>query len=122
VRRSLTILLVDHDDRNRVTFQVVLRREGYELLEAVDTAGALETVRDAAPDLIIASMNLARNSSLELLRTVRSDGAYKDVRILAVGEASARADALAEGADAFLETNANPQQLVKTVADLIGRA
>jgi DNA-binding response OmpR family regulator len=105
-----------------VTLQVVLRREGYELLEAVDTAGALETVREATPQLIIASMNLARNSSLELLRTIRSESAYKDVCILAVGEEGTRADALAAGADAFLAADANAQLLVKIVADLIGRA
>ena len=121
MRRSRVILLVHPDEGTRVTFQVVLRREGFVVLEASNASDALEQVRESAPDLLITEMRLPRTSGAKLIRTVRGD-AHVDLLILALGNESTRRDAEAAGADAFQVTPALPEQLVKVVTNLIGRA
>ncbi|MGQ0815204.1 MAG: response regulator [Gemmatimonadota bacterium] len=122
MRRSRVILLVHSQDENRVTLQVVLKREGYVVLEATDASSALEQIRESVPDLVITEMRLPRASGGELIRTIRSDSSYPRLRVLAVGDESARADAEAAGADGFQIVPATPKNLIKAVVNLIGRA
>ncbi|MGQ0562859.1 MAG: response regulator [Gemmatimonadota bacterium] len=122
MRRRRVILLVHPQDENRVTWQVVLKREGYAIVEAVDAAGALEVIRDSVPDLVITEMRLPRNSGGDLIRTIRGDTSFPRLRVLALGDEAARAEALAAGADAYATVPVPPKQLVKLVASLIGRA
>lgn len=116
------ILLVHATDESRVTFQVVLKREGYTVLEAPDAHGALEQIRERVPDLVITAMRLPRISGAELIRTIRNDKSYPRLRVIAIGETTTRADAEAAGADRFCAVPLTPQQLTKAVVELIGRA
>lgn len=122
MRRTRIILLVHPQDEKRVTLQVVLKREGYGIIEAADAQEALEQIRDSVPDLVITEMRLPRGAGVELIRTIRSDRSYPRVRIIALGEESNRADADAAGADIFQVESGTPEQMVRLVASLIGRA
>ena len=122
MRRSRVILLVHPDDGIRVTYQVVLRREGYVVLEATNTSEALEQIKESVPDLLITQTLLPRLDGVKLIRLIRSDQGYQPLRILALGAESAKRDATAAGADDFQETPVAPEQLVRAVTSLIGRA
>ena len=104
-----------------MTFQVVLRREGFVVLEASNASDALEQVRDSSPDLLITEMGLPQASGAKLIRTIRGDSDHP-LLILALGDESARREAEAAGADSFQVTPTTPEQLVKAVTTLIGRA
>lgn len=105
-----------------MTFQVVLRREGYVVLEATNASDAMEQIRDSEPDLLITELRLARMSGEELIRMIRADDAYNSLRIIALGSEAVRRDANAAGADDFQATPLAPEQLVRAVTALIGRA
>ena len=122
MRRSRVILLVHPDDGIRVTYQVVLRREGYVVLEATNTSEALEQIKESVPDLLITQTLLPRLDGVKLIRLIRSDQGDQPLRILALGAESAKRDATAAGADDFQETPVAPEQLVRAVTSLIGRA
>lgn len=119
---SPTILLVHPEDETRVTFQVVLKREGYTVLEAPDVQTAHEYIREQVPDLVITQMRLRRGAGAELIRTIRSDKSYPRLGIIAIGEEAARAEALSAGADVFCKVPVRPAQLARQVQGLIGRA
>jgi two-component system, OmpR family, response regulator len=102
--------------------QVVLKREGYAIIEAADATEALELIRDAVPDLIITEMRLPRVAGGELIRTIRNDRSYPRLRVLAIGDGSIQEEAEAAGADVFQATPVTPSPLVKLVTSLIGRA
>jgi CheY-like chemotaxis protein len=95
VPQSRIILLVQPDDESRVTFQVILKREGYAVIEAADANGALEQIRESVPELVITEMRLPRASGGELIRTIRGDKSYGYVRIIAVGEENLKEEAKA---------------------------
>jgi len=102
--------------------QVVLKREGYAIIEAADATEALEQIREAVPDLIITEMRLPRVAGSELIRTIRNDQSYPRVRVLAIGDESNQAEAEAAGADVFQATPVKPTPLIRRVTSLIGRA
>ena len=120
--QSRLILLVHPEDAIRVTLQVVLKREGYTVLEATDGSAALEHIREGVPDLVITEMRLPRTSGAELIRTIRNDKSYPRLRVIAIGDEATRQDAEAAGADEFCLEPVSPQQLTKAVVALIGRA
>lgn len=102
--------------------QVVLKREGYTVLEASDAKTAHEYIREQVPDLVITQMRLSRGSGAELIRTIRSDKSYPRLGIIAIGEEAVRDEALSAGADVFCNVPVRPVQLARRVQALIGRA
>lgn len=119
MRRRRVVLLVHPDEHARVRYQVVLKREGYVVLEAADLGAALAALHESPPELVITAMKLPRSSGAELIRTLRTD---YDMPVLALGNDADRADALASGAAEFEAVPLGADQLVKTVIRLIGRA
>ena len=122
MRSSRVILLVEPDDRIRVTFQVVLKREGFVVLEATNAVDALEQVREAEPELVVTDMRLPRSSGAKLIRTIRAEAGASPVHVLALGPETTRREALSSGANAFQPTPVAAENLVKAVTTLIGRA
>ena len=121
MRSSRVILLVEPDEGIRVTFQVVLRREGYVVLEATNAADALEQIREAEPELVITGMRAPEGSGEKLIRTLRSEPA-NGLSILALGPDTIREEAVDAGADAFQAEPLTAEQLIRAVTSLIGRA
>lgn len=116
------ILVVHPDDESRVTLQVVLKREGYAVIEAQDANAALEQIRESVPDLLVVEMRLPRISGGELIRTIRADRSYGYLKIIATGDESFREEATAAGADAFEIQPVRRGPLIAQVRKLIGRA
>lgn len=121
VRRRV-ILVVQPQDENRVTLAVMLRREGYVVIEADDVQGALELIRDNAPALVVTHARLTRGSGAELVRTLRTDQADPRLRVLAVGASDQRDDLERAGADGFIVLPSAPEQVVRLIVQEVGRA
>jgi two-component system, OmpR family, alkaline phosphatase synthesis response regulator PhoP len=68
-----TILLVDDDQSVRVLYGLVLRRNGYHVLEADSGVVALDIARKHLPDLILSDIIIPGSDGVSLLRQVRDD-------------------------------------------------
>jgi DNA-binding response OmpR family regulator len=68
-----TILLVDDDQSVRVMYGLVLRRNGYHVLEADSGVVALDMARNHLPDLILSDIIIPGSDGVSLLRQVRDD-------------------------------------------------
>jgi CheY-like chemotaxis protein len=121
VRSTRVILLVHPQDENRATLQVMLRREGYTVIEAADVMGALEQIRESVPDLVVTAMRLPRSPGSELIRTIRSDTSYPWLKVLALGESGSQAQAEAAGADTFVVWPGKPERVVAEATRMLGR-
>lgn len=67
------ILVVDDEENVRAMLRLVLRREGYEVLEAEDGFEALNMARQERPDVIMMDIRMPRMDGMEALRTVRQE-------------------------------------------------
>jgi two-component system chemotaxis response regulator CheY len=116
-------LVVDDSRVMRLIVRRVLVDLGFEVTEAGDGVEALERLQaDGMPDVVLIDWNMPRMNGLELVRAIRSDRCYDEVRLVMVtteGEASQMGLALSEGADEYVMKPFTPEVLIDKLA-LVG--
>jgi nitrogen regulation protein NR(I) len=65
-----TILIIDDDDQLRISFEKLLKEEGYTIQCAASGELGLELVRKKAPDLVILDMRLPGMNGLEVFQAI----------------------------------------------------
>ncbi len=117
------ILLVDDDDSLRLMFSTCLRREGYEVLEAVNGQLGLHLATTRYPDLVLLDVGLPDMSGVEVCRQIKNNPALKDVFVaFCSGEATSddqKVNGLQTGADEYLVKPFGVPELLARVQTLI---
>ena len=67
------ILVVDDEESVRTMLKLVLRREGYEFLEAEDGLEAMEIAKQERPYVIMMDVRMPRMDAMAALRAVRQE-------------------------------------------------
>lgn len=122
---SARILIVDDEPSIVIPLEYLMRREGYDVVTAVDGETALEAVAQAPPDLVILDVMLPRMSGFDVCRALRTDPRHGRLRILmlsAKGRESEVEKGLAVGADAYVTKPFSTRDLVARVRKLLGSA
>jgi CheY-like chemotaxis protein len=83
------ILVVDDDPGIRLLLMTVLRRGGYQLLEASNGREALERMRSADPDLVIMDLMMPEVTGWDVLRERAGDPFLKRIPVLVVTASNA---------------------------------
>ncbi|MBZ5582496.1 MAG: sigma-54 dependent transcriptional regulator [Acidobacteriia bacterium] len=110
------ILIVDDDESLRWVTQAQLQQSGYEVSAAADGASALETIRQAPPDLVITDLRMPGMSGLELLKKIRAD--YPEILVIMVtafGTVENAVEAMKAGAYDYVTKPVNMDELRLTV-------
>jgi DNA-binding response OmpR family regulator len=115
----LLILLAERDPYAAEFAEFFLRTEGYEVVLALDASEAERTSQDRRPDLAVVEILISGGTGGELCRRLKEGGVPS---CLAISSLQAQEDALAGGADAFLQKPLEPLRFVSTVKDLLGRS
>jgi DNA-binding transcriptional MerR regulator len=110
------ILLAERDPFAAELEALFLATEGYEVVVAFDAPEAERASRERRPDLAIVELTISGAAGLELCTRLKCHGVPS---CLAISGLRAHDDALARGADAFLEKPLEPARLVSTVKDLL---
>src|SRR5262249_44446770 len=98
---------------------------GYRVKLASDGLEALEIVSQGGCDLIITDLEMPRTNGYELMMHLRQNPALGKIPVMVVTSragAKHRARAIAEGARGFLVKPVQEDQLIATVAEMIGHA
>ena len=113
----LLVLLAERDPAAAELVQFFLRTEGFEVKLALAAEEAEEQWLESRPQLAIVELMISGGTGAELCRRLkqRETGA-----VIAISSLEARDQALAAGADAFLQKPFEPLELVSTVKDLVG--
>ena len=115
-RKGPLVLIAERDPASAELTQSVLRGEGYEL-EPVFAASVAEALwLERRPQLAIVELMISGGQGAELCRRLKR---HDIGAVLASSALEAHDEALAAGADAFLQKPVDPQELVSTVKDLI---
>jgi DNA-binding transcriptional MerR regulator len=116
-RTRLLVLLAERDPVAAELNQFFLRTEGYEVKTALAAGEAEEQWLESRPQLAIVELMISGGLGAELCRRLKEHGTEA---LLAISSLEARDEALAAGADAFLQKPFDPLELVSTVKDLLG--
>jgi two-component system NtrC family response regulator len=105
------ILIIDADDASRVALGVGLAARGFETLERSSLfPDAASTIREVAPDAVVASVRGAAGAALATaIRAAGSDAAI--VALVPHAETDAAVAALRAGADAYALEPVHPEQV-----------
>jgi two-component system sensor histidine kinase/response regulator len=120
-----TILLVDDSEEVRKTYSMVLRKSGYQVIEADSGVAGLALGRKHLPDLIISDIDMPGGDGATLLREIRHDPELRSKQVVLM---TGRPDlvtprkGMEEGADDFLLKPFDQEALENCVEARFARA
>ena len=117
-----TILTVDDSASVRQMVRFTLSDAGYTVIEAVDGKDAL-TKLTGPVNLVITDLNMPNLDGIGLIRSVRSNPAYKGIPIIMLtteSQALRKAEGKAAGATGWIVKPFATQQLLAVVKKVIG--
>jgi DNA-binding response OmpR family regulator len=112
-----TILLVDDEQPVRTLYGLVLRRNGYHVLEADSGGAALDMARKHLPDLILSDIIIPGSDGVSLLRKIRVDPdlKYRPVVLMSGSPGVVTSYKGIEAADDFLVKPIGLQELLNCI-------
>lgn len=112
------ILAVD-DERHIVRLvQINLEKHGYEVVTASNGREAIETAREARPDLIVMDVMMPEMDGFEALEKMKADPELSSIPVIMLTAKAQDADVFSgwqKGADLYLTKPFNPSELLTFV-------
>lgn len=103
---NATILYVEDNVDNRTLVNRVLTAEGYNLLEAVDAAQALDILKSTQPSLILMDINMPDMDGYSLTAKIKNTPGLESIPIVAMTANVMRGDrekSLEAGCDGYIQ-------------------
>ncbi len=114
------ILVADDEKGIRESVGMILRSEGYDVMEARDGAEALALTRKYHPDLLLLDVKMPRKSGITVLnQLMKKDSPTAVVVISALGSVSTAVKTVKAGAYDFLEKPLHRDKLLITVENAL---
>jgi two-component system OmpR family response regulator len=115
-------ILIVEDDRNLLdTLKYNLRKEGYEVVTAIDGAEALDVARREKPALIILDIMLPKMSGFEVCRILRKNMTVPILMLTAKAEETDKIVGLEIGADDYMTKPFSLRELLARVRAMLRR-
>jgi CheY-like chemotaxis protein len=122
-----TVLITEHDEGVLSALAMLLRRSGYQVLEADRSEAALESVASHGPDILLTDVNMPGMTGVELIKKLRKS--HPALGIIAISGGGMHqnpelATTLASiaGADRVLEKPFKNEALLSDVSALLASA
>jgi two-component system, chemotaxis family, chemotaxis protein CheY len=117
-----TILVVDDSNYARRILRQTLEQAGYQVVEAGSGLGALESFSLQQPDLILLDLTMEDMSGLQVLQQLRQSGNEVPVIVISADVQQSTEKIVQDaGAVRFVGKPVAPAQLLRTVADVVGK-
>jgi two-component system alkaline phosphatase synthesis response regulator PhoP len=117
------VLIADDEPNIVISLEFLLRREGFEVLVAVDGEEALAKTRAEKPDLVLLDVMMPKMNGFDLCQALRADRDLDGLRIVmltAKGRETEVSKGLGLGADAYVTKPFSTRDLVGQVRSLLG--
>lgn len=115
------IMVVDDDTNIRELIRLILKKEGFDVLEASDGVDALEKLERNKVDLIVLDIMMPNMDGWECCSEIRDFYDMPILMLTAKGETSQKLKGFKLGADDYLTKPFEPEELVARVKALLKR-
>lgn len=118
-----TIMIVDDSPEILSLYRALLKRKGYNVIEAEDGAHALEMLEESSPDLFIVDVMMPEMNGIELCRQIRAHPQHKHSPLLilsAYSDSGIIEQTFAAGANDYLLKPIDPKALEAKLHELLG--
>jgi CheY-like chemotaxis protein len=119
---SATVVVCDDDPSTRGLVRATLERPGVTVLEAQGADELQRLALSERPDLLVLDIRLGDDDGIEVLESLRRDGALAGVPIIVVtisADTQTRSRATAAGVERFIPKPFSPGRLQATVEELL---
>lgn len=118
--RPLTVLLVEDDRSLRRYLEVVLRREGYEVIAAVDGLEAMKATLTTEIDVVVTDAIMPNLNGHELVRFLRNTPQLSHLPIILLSALEANdGNSVDHKADVYLAKPVSPEELTECLEHLL---
>jgi len=111
----MRVLAVDDDDTTRELVAAYLAREGYEVVQAADSASAISAYDRGGVDLVVLDLRLPDGDGLGVVRRIRAESEVPIIILSAKDQDVDRIVGLELGADDYLTKPFNPRELLARI-------
>ncbi|MFD2206373.1 response regulator [Kiloniella antarctica] len=118
-----TVLVVEDEPHIVDSLSFLMKKAGFEVFIARDGDAALRMVESRPPDLMLLDIMLPRRDGFEVLKTVRLNQAWRDIRVIlltAKGRDVDRLKGMELGADDFVTKPFSTKDIVRLVRQHLG--
>lgn len=120
-----TILLAEDDRILRKAGEATLKKRGYAVIAAVDGEDALAKARAHKPDLILLDVIMPKLQGFEVLASLKSDAATRDIPVIMLSnlqdESDVRKATDAGALDYLVKSNVPLDVLAARIAEALAR-
>lgn len=116
-----TILLADDDPMIVDPLALQLRREGFDVVIAVDGEDALAKARAVAPDVVLLDIMMPKKQGWEVCRELRAESGVPIIMLTARGEEMDRVLGLELGADDYMTKPFSARELIARIRAVLRR-
>jgi len=119
------ILFVDDDLGTLQLIELVLSRQGHQVLTASSGAGALRAMQDDLPDLVLLDLMMPVMDGYEVCRQVRANPRTAHIPIVvlsAKAQIESQVEAFRCGVDGYLVKPVHPSELITRIEAVLERA
>ena len=119
------ILVVDDEPFILRSLAYVLKREGFEVVEARDGVEAIETARREKPDLVFLDVMMPKKNGFDVLAEIKATPALDGTHVIlltAKGQDSDREQGFKLGCDDYVTKPVSPLRLVERARAVLGAA
>src|SRR5213082_1957377 len=119
MRRWPYILVVDDDADFRSGLRTALEMKGYQVDEAANGEEALLRLADKPPLLVLLDLQMPVMNGREMLQRMRANAELKDVPVVIISGFGFEWEAELMGAQGYIGKPFEPEELQKTIANLL---
>jgi DNA-binding response OmpR family regulator len=117
--RQLRVLLVEDDRSLRRYLEVVLEREGYEVIAAVDGLEAMRATLTSRVDLVVTDAIMPNLNGYELVRFLRSTPELCRLPVVLLSAMEIKDNGGEYKADVYLSKPVSPDALINCLGELL---
>jgi CheY-like chemotaxis protein len=119
MRRWPYILVVDDDADFRIGLRAALEMKGYQVEEAADGEQALAKLAERAPLLVLLDLQMPVMNGREMLKRMRANAGLQDLPVVIISGFGFEWEAELMGAQGYIGKPFEPEELQKTIANLL---
>ena len=115
------ILVVDDEERMARFIRLNLEHDGFQVVEAYRGMTAIQTLRDAMPDLVLLDVMMPRLDGFQVCREIRKESDVPIIMITARGEDFEKIMGLEIGADDYIVKPFSPGEVMARIKAVLRR-
>jgi two-component system KDP operon response regulator KdpE len=120
--RRTTILVADDDPALRQALTILLREEGYNVLQAVDGVECLHMAYDRHPDLVLLDIDMPNKDGREVCRQLRAASNVPIIMLTVYTSEREKVDRFDDGADDYVTKPFHGEELLARIRAVLRRA